>query len=63
MKPIILVIYMMSSGLYVEPQASIEDCEDVLLEASIVMGRDLWTGGCFKREEWRRGLSTMLESQ
>jgi hypothetical protein len=41
-----LVIYFLSSGLYQEPHISAVDCNDALIEATLVKGNELWSAVC-----------------
>jgi hypothetical protein len=41
-----LVIYILSTGLYQEKHISAVSCNDALIEASIVKGRELWSAVC-----------------
>jgi hypothetical protein len=42
----LLVIYFLSSGLYQEPHISAVDCNDALIEATLVKGNELWSAVC-----------------
>ena len=42
----LLVIYFLNTGLYQEPHLSAIDCNDALIEASLVKGNDLWSAVC-----------------
>lgn len=57
LKPFVLVMYLLSTGLYSETFATVEDCEDALVEASLLLGGDIYTGDCFDREDWKPGAS------
>lgn len=41
-----LVLYVLSSGIYEEKHISAIDCNNALLEASIVKGSDIWSAVC-----------------
>ena len=42
----LLVLYILSSGIYEEKHISAIDCNDALLEAYLVKGKDLWSAVC-----------------
>lgn len=42
----LLICYFLSSGQYTEKFATLDDCNDVLIEAQIVKGTDLWSVVC-----------------
>jgi hypothetical protein len=42
----LLVAYFLSSGQYTQSFATHDDCKDVLIEASIMKGPDLWSAVC-----------------
>ena len=42
----ILIAYFLSSGQYTEKFATLDDCNNVIIEAQIVKGRDLWSAVC-----------------
>lgn len=42
----LLTIYFLSSGLYSETFVSAIDCNDVLIEAQMLKGKDVWTAIC-----------------
>jgi len=42
----LLIAYFLSSGQYTQEFATLDDCENVMIEAQIVKGPDLWTAVC-----------------
>lgn len=42
----LLIIYFLSTGQYTQTFATAEDCHDVLVEAQVVKGPDIWTAVC-----------------
>lgn len=46
MLKITLIAYFLSSGQYVERFATLNDCNDVIIEAQLVKGEDLWSAVC-----------------
>lgn len=46
MKSWLLVAWFMSSGQYTQSFSNYQDCYDVLAEAQIVKGSDLFSGVC-----------------
>jgi hypothetical protein len=46
-----LVLYVLSSGIYEEKHISAIDCNDALIEAQIVKGKELWSGVCTGPED------------
>lgn len=55
MKGIVLVLCLISKGLYSETFATVEDCQDALVLASLVRGDDVYTGECFEAEDFEPG--------
>jgi hypothetical protein len=51
MKPFLLVLYLLGSGMYQERFATSEDCKDAMIEANIVKGIDLWSAVCVSPDE------------
>jgi len=51
MKSYLLMIYLISTGLYTEPHATFESCNDALIEAQLVKGEDFWGGTCVEPED------------
>lgn len=42
----ILIAYFLSSGQYTQKFATLNDCNDVIIEAQLVKGEDLWNAVC-----------------
>lgn len=42
----LFIAYFLSSGQYTQKFATYQDCHDVLVEAQIVKGPDLWSAVC-----------------
>lgn len=51
MKPFILTLYLLGSGLYQERFSTLENCKDAMIEANIVKGNDIWSAVCVSPDE------------
>ena len=47
----LLIAYFLSSGQYTQSFATAQDCFDVLTEARLVKGPDLWSAICVGPDE------------
>lgn len=46
-----LIAYFLLSGQYTQQFATLDDCNDVMIEAQLVKGPDLWTALCLGPED------------
>ena len=46
----LLIAYFLSSGQYTEKFASLDDCNNVIIEAQLVKGSDMWSAVCLGPE-------------
>ncbi len=47
----LLIAYFLSSGQYRQEFFTLDDCNDVIIEAQIVKGSDMWTAACYGPED------------
>jgi hypothetical protein len=46
----LLIAYFLSSGQYTQQFATLNDCNDVIIEAQLTKGTDLWSAVCVDPE-------------